>query len=617
MKFDPTLNTPTALLNHASNRARAADNYDTSTTAIAVTSLINYHWFYVDYVTAYDPNTPNIENSAIMLEIVGASITELRLNGTLSLLQELPKNSFEEKESDFETLIAVGKKVAGYFNTWDSWKNKLREIKDRQTDPVLKANLENLLSTWTFNNLGLIGAAVGVLDFLITGGRSIRKESPVPIVFSGAFELSGTAETKKRVFQLSIQTPGTKHKFPNFIPLYDKPLGIFNLTKTPVLEYRRYWHQIDPNVSMEYYSYRVKDSILYAVNPYSELQVTNIEAAIVFRLNPVYRYPYSTLPGINDWLKQGIYEIESSTDGKYVLRTRYIPYEKFKNTVINVPPGTDVTIKIKAELRRINAPSDAQPILFVADYEPKLEFDSSATTPFPWSTYQLPLLPLTLNISGPTYLKPGETGTFTANPSGGSGTYINYKWWIRNDETSIEPYAYKSKRKSNLITPSAPPQGEWIYMSHWEGRQTVTTGPNYDFSLKCEVIDSHNNTAIDIHSVNVGGSSLSIEQPNTNNAATFSAVPTELTFEGIYPNPFNSTTAIRFGLPEAQHVSIKIYSITGQLIKTLVDDYLSEGYHQIIWDGLNQYDNEVSSGIYICEMRTRDKHFVKKILLAK
>jgi len=84
-----------------------------------------------------------------------------------------------------------------------------------------------------------------------------------------------------------------------------------------------------------------------------------------------------------------------------------------------------------------------------------------------------------------------------------------------------------------------------------------------------------------------------------------------------YPNPFNSSTTIRFGLPEAQKVSIKIYSITGSTVKTLVDDYLSEGYHQVVWNGLDQSGNKVASGTYIYEMRTKNKRFIKKMLQAK
>ena len=129
--------------------------------------------------------------------------------------------------------------------------------------------------------------------------------------------------------------------------------------------------------------------------------------------------------------------------------------------------------------------------------------------------------PLSVTITGPTHLNSGQTGEFTANPSGGSSPYTNYKWWSRNDEGGIEPNTL-----NRHIVPNAPPAGEWIYLSQWEGHQTITMGPSYDFSLKCEVTDSDNNTATDIHSVIVG--SLSLSEGEQDSTATITMIPTEL-----------------------------------------------------------------------------------------
>jgi len=210
--------------------------------------------------------------------------------------------------------------------------------------------------------------------------------------------------------------------------------------------------------------------------------------------------------------------------------------------------------------------------------------------------------PLSVTISGPSSLNYNEQGTFMANPSGGSGTYTNYRWWWRNDAGVVGPYYV--------------PQGDYRYeLTALEGQQTITIGKPDDFSLKCEVTDSDDNTATDIHSVIVGGPSLSKEQQN--NTKTITAVPKELTLAGNYPNPFNPTTTIRFGLPESQHVEINVYSITGELVNTLINDYLSEGYHQVVWDGANKQGSKVGTGIYIYEMRTKNKRLIRKMLLAK
>jgi len=152
-------------------------------------------------------------------------------------------------------------------------------------------------------------------------------------------------------------------------------------------------------------------------------------------------------------------------------------------------------------------------------------------------------------------------------------------------------------------------------MSIWEGQQTVITGAAYDFSLKCEVTDSDNNISTDIHSVSVGGQFFS--KKNQQNLAALKLIPTELSLEVNYPNPFNPTTTIGFWLPEAQRILISIYSKTGEIVINLVDDYLSEGYHNVVWNGINQSGNKVASGIYIYEMRSKNKRFIRKMLFTK
>ncbi|MGD9488693.1 MAG: FlgD immunoglobulin-like domain containing protein [Calditrichaceae bacterium] len=95
------------------------------------------------------------------------------------------------------------------------------------------------------------------------------------------------------------------------------------------------------------------------------------------------------------------------------------------------------------------------------------------------------------------------------------------------------------------------------------------------------------------------------------------SVPAEFSLQGNYPNPFNPVTTIRFGLPEAANVKLVIYSVTGAKVATLVDGYLSEGYHEAKWNGVNQAGARVASGIYIYELISGEKRFIKKMLLAK
>ena len=85
-----------------------------------------------------------------------------------------------------------------------------------------------------------------------------------------------------------------------------------------------------------------------------------------------------------------------------------------------------------------------------------------------------------------------------------------------------------------------------------------------------------------------------------------------------FPNPFNSETTITFGLRESQKVSLKIYNITGQLVKNLIDDKMLEAqYHHVSWDGSNDLNHSLSSGTYYLRLTTEGVQKMIKMLLIR
>jgi len=94
-------------------------------------------------------------------------------------------------------------------------------------------------------------------------------------------------------------------------------------------------------------------------------------------------------------------------------------------------------------------------------------------------------------------------------------------------------------------------------------------------------------------------------------------MPTENFLGNAYPNPFNPTTTIDFGITEAQNVRIKIYNLRGQEICTLVNKMMPAGTFSLVWDGRDDNNHSVSSGVYFFRMDT-DKHTqIKKAILMK
>jgi hypothetical protein len=77
------------------------------------------------------------------------------------------------------------------------------------------------------------------------------------------------------------------------------------------------------------------------------------------------------------------------------------------------------------------------------------------------------------------------------------------------------------------------------------------------------------------------------------------ALPTSYSVSQNYPNPFNPTTNIEYALPKSSVVSIKVYNMLGQEVKTLISQQQAPGYYNVQWNGDNNFGQHVSSGIYI------------------
>jgi hypothetical protein len=94
--------------------------------------------------------------------------------------------------------------------------------------------------------------------------------------------------------------------------------------------------------------------------------------------------------------------------------------------------------------------------------------------------------------------------------------------------------------------------------------------------------------------------------------ATESAVPDDYFLSEAYPNPFNASVRLGYGLPEASDVTISVYDINGRLITILTNGKLTAGYHSVVWDG-----SATASGIYFVRMFAGEFKSVRKVTLVK
>ena len=92
-------------------------------------------------------------------------------------------------------------------------------------------------------------------------------------------------------------------------------------------------------------------------------------------------------------------------------------------------------------------------------------------------------------------------------------------------------------------------------------------------------------------------------------------------FNGNYPNPFNPTTTFSYSLAIEAKVELTIFNIKGQKIKTLVSENQTAGIHQVMWNGTDDHNKKVSTGIYFSQFDSNydegDYTSVKKIILLK
>ena len=108
-----------------------------------------------------------------------------------------------------------------------------------------------------------------------------------------------------------------------------------------------------------------------------------------------------------------------------------------------------------------------------------------------------------------------------------------------------------------------------------------------------------------------GGITAVREEEDRNSA------PREFALDPNYPNPFNSSTTIRYRLEEPGRVRLEIFDVQGQKVKTLADGYTGAGVYQVEWDGADASGKAVATGVYLAHLQKGNASLVHKMLLLK
>ncbi len=118
------------------------------------------------------------------------------------------------------------------------------------------------------------------------------------------------------------------------------------------------------------------------------------------------------------------------------------------------------------------------------------------------------------------------------------------------------------------------------------------------------------NDVIDMGCYEFGAPPVGIDDPTAPQLA-------EGIFATNYPNPFNPETTISFFLPEAGVTELCIYNLKGQMIRRLINAPLGVGTHRLVWNGKDDRNTPVASGVYLYRLQSGKHKFSGKMVLAK
>ncbi|MBU8920247.1 MAG: T9SS type A sorting domain-containing protein [Bacteroidales bacterium] len=174
--------------------------------------------------------------------------------------------------------------------------------------------------------------------------------------------------------------------------------------------------------------------------------------------------------------------------------------------------------------------------------------------------------------------------------------------WDENLEDDLWYYAVYRGTSETFIPGSgnlvATPEGEYCFDSGWDWQQ--------DYWYKLSAVDENGNES---GYITMGPGDVTGEDPQTPPLASY--------LSQNYPNPFNPSTAIQFGLSHSSRVSLKIYNVSGKLVRVVVEESRPAGHYNENWDGKDESGRAVASGVYFYRLSTTAFTENRKMILLR
>ncbi len=231
-----------------------------------------------------------------------------------------------------------------------------------------------------------------------------------------------------------------------------------------------------------------------------------------------------------------------------------------------------------------------------------------------------------------TEITPDDSVAFQLSYSGYEDTYraFRYKWETNLFRTNVDSLSFGTIANGDSTIKTVTiynPQDTALTINGFYNNETsfsvlekapLTIQPKDSAVIKVMFKPLTQGTFKDKINLRIFGNKQMIARQVNVYASTVTAInnrpktPSKFKLYQNYPNPFNPSTTIEYDLPKSNNVSLTIYNVLGQKIKTLVNKFQREGKYHVKFDG-----SDLTSGVYFYELKTSNFTVIKKLILLK
>ncbi len=593
LTFDDQSLFESAILSHAKSRVWALDNFEKHLTMKAINHYDmgnGYYWLYADFPMAYDPCTCGnysylslkpflVKDVSVNLVLAGTSV----LTPIISSGSTVGNNSFRStlNELDKNSALSSGHKAYKSLDQFVTTASTVASLlKVPPTNPSSQEINADKKVPFKFpeamKSIPKIGAAIGIMEFLINGGETETKPKPHGFEAKSNFIISGTFNEVAPFTGGKLNVPGSNWSLggnASTFPVYNNVLGIFNLLETPILETYMEVTEVGEEIESIISDYKLKNEIKYTINPASGLDLTPIDIKGAFFVENCDDGAINVDRLVAD----------HTTNGKTVYRTPYMGLDCLGDYVIQLQDYSD------GATSQICEPVIYFKVIMTLAKQGSTSLEDAVFLEFTYNTIMDGSnVPLVHGFNNYKINQRIENITLNNNK-----TFYLWEAAIIGDNINLNGYNLTVIAGADITV-----------------EQGVELNPN--ITLRIEEPTSCGGVA-PVQTKEQIKAFCGSSKYNPSKTPRLENPPTDMPKPQfnvrVYPNPFETTTTIEFTLVKEENVTLKLYSALGIEVESIMEqETLSAGTYK------RAIRSDLASGIYFASLQTTNGTQTIKII---